>query len=66
MSISKLSMKTWITKLVAMLRAAGAPDVLIMLFTSMVITISLASGPPSGSIGTPLRGILIAGRSPHA
>src|SRR5204863_3686064 len=38
MSISKPTMMTWSAKLVAMLRAVGAPDVFDMLFTSMVVT----------------------------
>src|SRR6266571_373003 len=38
MSISPPSTKTCSAKLVAMLRAAGAPDVLKMLFTSIVVT----------------------------
>src|SRR5881397_1909185 len=38
MSISPPSTKTWSARLVAMLRAAGAPDVLKMLFTSIVVT----------------------------
>src|SRR6266704_6442403 len=38
MRISPPSTRTWSARLVAMLRAAGAPDVLKMLFTSMVVT----------------------------
>src|SRR5207248_9894870 len=38
MRISPPSTKTWSARLVAMLRAAGAPDVLKMLFTSIVVT----------------------------
>src|SRR5438094_4851068 len=38
MSIRPTSTKTWSARLVAMLRAAGAPDVLKMLFTSIVVT----------------------------
>src|SRR5947207_9606146 len=38
MSISKPTTMTWSAKLVAMLRAVGAPDVFNMLFTSMVVT----------------------------
>src|SRR5438876_1549307 len=83
MSISPPSPRTWSTRLVAMLRAVGAPDVLKMLFTSMVVTKPppqfFSVGPTdyltfrpigltlrAGSNGTPLRGLLTAGRSPHA
>src|SRR5947207_227 len=38
MRISPPSTRTWRARLVAMLRAAGAPDVLKMLFTSIVVT----------------------------
>src|SRR5215471_16346714 len=80
-SISPANTKTWIARLVAILRAVGAPDVFEMLFTSMVVTKQppqfLASGPPTGSNGTPLflmaapyracarGGVLTAGRFPH-
>src|SRR5262249_49087875 len=37
-SISTHSTRTWSARLVAMLRAVGAPDVFTMLFTSMVVT----------------------------
>src|SRR5713226_8691165 len=38
MTISPASTKTWIARLFAVLRAVGAPDVLKMLFASMVVT----------------------------
>jgi hypothetical protein len=38
MTITTASTKTWIARLFAMLRAVGAPDVLKMLFASMVVT----------------------------
>src|SRR5438105_7916264 len=37
-----------------------------MYFSISSPTLFLASGPPTGSKGTPLRGLPTAGRSPHA